>query len=297
MQSTSLMTSDNLNYSQNTSQLWPNGNTRKRKVDASYLDDNQRKIFVTEEKLIENMRTLSLQISVNNQPIDEDQKDEFDQNETDHVLDVDTKYELHTFVKDTLRKDEFQDEFIHKMYDLERKRFSMQIVPYMPIHPAQLSTTDETVKKEEKKKEPEISKMIPPKASDDHVFKKPLLPLPYTVEEPFENTSKRTLRMKRSYSQAVRYNNNLTVVELKNDCNDSPIRTSQSDYFILEPSTPVVNESSANHSQVSLSTIRPAVYITEYFDFSPSNGSNDDGTVDMQSSLIFHACDQMDDDL
>ncbi|CAF4446824.1 unnamed protein product, partial [Adineta steineri] len=53
-----------------------------------------------------------------------------------------------------------------------------------------------------------------------------------------ENTTKRIPRMKRSYSQSVRYNNNLTVVELKNDTNDNLIHHSQSDYFIVEPSTP-----------------------------------------------------------
>lgn len=38
-----------------------------------FLTRAQCKVFLTEEKLIENMRTLSLQISVNSQPIDGDQ--------------------------------------------------------------------------------------------------------------------------------------------------------------------------------------------------------------------------------
>jgi hypothetical protein len=36
----------------------------------------------------------------------------------------------------------------------------------------------------------------------------------------------------------MRSNSNLSVIELKNDSNDSSIGHSQSDYFIYEPSTP-----------------------------------------------------------
>ena len=68
-------------------------------------------------------------------------------------------------------------------------------------------------------------------------------------------------------------------------------------FYLTNSSYFSVNESSTTYPQTSLSTIKPAVYITEYFDFSPSSGSNDDSVVDMQSSLIFDSCDQMDDDL
>lgn len=70
----------------------------------------------------------------------------------------------------------------------------MQIVPYMPIHPAQLSIHHE----EEEEKHPDSSLPIPvdPK-SDDDLFKKPFPPTPYFVEEPPENLVKRTTRMKR----------------------------------------------------------------------------------------------------
>lgn len=64
----------------------------------------------------------------------------------------------------------------------------MQIVPYMPIHPAQLTS------KNEEKSQEDQTKI---KKNDDHLFKKPFLPTPYTVEEPPDNTIKRTLRMKR----------------------------------------------------------------------------------------------------
>ena len=74
----------------------------------------------------------------------------------------------------------------------------MQIVPYMPVHPAQLNTHDD--KKEKQKKEsPPPTPVNPPikKENDDHLFKRPFAPLPYTVEEPPENTNKRPARMKR----------------------------------------------------------------------------------------------------
>lgn len=69
----------------------------------------------------------------------------------------------------------------------------MQIVPYMPIHPAQLS-----IHHEEEEQEADSSSPIPtdPKSEDD-LFKKPFPPPPYIVEEPPENLVKRTTRMKR----------------------------------------------------------------------------------------------------
>ncbi len=72
----------------------------------------------------------------------------------------------------------------------------MQIVPYMPVHPAQLNSHDE--KNEKQKKIPSSTPVNPiKKENDDHLFKRPLTPTPYTVEEPPENTSKRPARMKR----------------------------------------------------------------------------------------------------
>jgi hypothetical protein len=72
----------------------------------------------------------------------------------------------------------------------------MQIVPYMPIHPAQLNTND---KEEDKSKisSPVIIKEIKKKENDDHLFKRPFVPTSYTVEEPCDNTIKPTPRMKR----------------------------------------------------------------------------------------------------
>jgi hypothetical protein len=73
----------------------------------------------------------------------------------------------------------------------------------MPIHPSQLTTNNHIIM-EEKEQENE-TKISPPivineikKDNDDHLFKRPFLPTPYTVEEPSENTNKRASRMKRS---------------------------------------------------------------------------------------------------
>lgn len=66
----------------------------------------------------------------------------------------------------------------------------MQIVPYMPIHPAQLKSTND-------EKEQENHTETKKTHDGNHLFKKPFLPTPYTVEEPSENTIKRALRMKR----------------------------------------------------------------------------------------------------
>lgn len=81
----------------------------------------------------------------------------------------------------------------------------MQIVPYMPIHPAQLnnnnSTNNVTMEEKEEKNEKEIPLPVKineiKKENDDHLFKRPFSPTPYIVEEPSENTNKRTSRMKR----------------------------------------------------------------------------------------------------
>jgi len=75
----------------------------------------------------------------------------------------------------------------------------MQIVPYMPIHPTQLNNNNNHSTLDEKEQENQ-NKIPPPikvKENDDHLFKKPFAPTPYTVEEPCENTIKRTPTMKR----------------------------------------------------------------------------------------------------
>jgi len=71
----------------------------------------------------------------------------------------------------------------------------MQIVPYMPVHPAQLNndnniTTDEKIKDGEEIIENSNS-------SDDYQFKMPSIPTPYTVEEPCDTVIKRGSTMKR----------------------------------------------------------------------------------------------------
>lgn len=78
----------------------------------------------------------------------------------------------------------------------------MQIVPYMPIHPAQLNNdnvttiTDEKIKDKEETVEDSILDESK-NDNDDYPFKIPSIPTPYTVEEPCENTIKRTPTMKR----------------------------------------------------------------------------------------------------
>ncbi|CAF1254508.1 unnamed protein product, partial [Rotaria sordida] len=66
MQSSSWMTSNNSNIPTNSSNLWSNRGYRKRKVDTSDFEEKyQNKIFLTEEILIKNMQTLSLDLSEN----------------------------------------------------------------------------------------------------------------------------------------------------------------------------------------------------------------------------------------
>ena len=79
----------------------------------------------------------------------------------------------------------------------------MQLVPYMPIHPAQLNkealVTPELRSNDE---EDELIQIANSSAalSDvdrDHVFKTPTIPTPYTVEEPNDSPTKRCPTMKR----------------------------------------------------------------------------------------------------
>lgn len=81
----------------------------------------------------------------------------------------------------------------------------MQLVPYMPIHPAQLNS--ENVTSDDKSKEDEDDELIENPSlviseevkndNDDYQFKIPSIPTPYTVEEPCDNTRKRPSAMKR----------------------------------------------------------------------------------------------------
>ena len=75
----------------------------------------------------------------------------------------------------------------------------MQIVPYMPIHPAQLNQTSILVKDDREKPVPSSTSMDTRRNrdNDDSIFKRPCTPTPYTVEEPCDLTMKRAARMKR----------------------------------------------------------------------------------------------------
>lgn len=86
----------------------------------------------------------------------------------------------------------------------------MQIVPYMPIHPAQLNMPiekeDEIEIEEEKHPDSPAPILTDPKsgyADDDELFKKPFVPTPYFVEEPPDNFVKRSTRMKRLIDQLL----------------------------------------------------------------------------------------------
>ena len=71
-----------------------------------------------------------------------------------------------------------------------KENLSTQLVPFIPIHSAQL------IRSKAKSDEQIETKNSPP-ANDNHLFKRPN-PVPcYTVEEPCETTVKHSNRMKR----------------------------------------------------------------------------------------------------
>ena len=78
----------------------------------------------------------------------------------------------------------------------------MQIVPYMPVHPAQLNTdsksTKTTTDEVEDSKEKETISDDLKNDQADHFFKIPSVPnTPYTVEEPCDSAINRGPAMKR----------------------------------------------------------------------------------------------------
>ncbi|CAF2372205.1 unnamed protein product [Rotaria sp. Silwood2] len=189
----------------------------------------------------------------------------------------------------------------------------MQIVPYMPIHPTQLNNDNTTT--DEKTKEKEEDKLVDDKISfsaisdeikyenNDHLFKIPSIPTPYTVEEPpCDNVTKRSSTMKRSYSQSNQHNNSLLVTELKPDVDDfSTSHQSQSAYFIIEPTTTPLSQSLSNPSSSSLSSDGPSIRISEFVENSSSSNEfgnilDDDDDIDMQSVASSDTGDKMDDD-
>ncbi|CAF1280563.1 unnamed protein product [Rotaria sordida] len=242
----------------------------------------------------------------------DDEEENINQNETDKLSRKETRFEIHKLLKDNLRKNDLQDSLINKLYDFERKKLSMQIVPYMPIYPVQFNNNNPMMDEKEQEQENQNQNSSPiivketKKEDDDLLFKRPFPSTPYTVEEPLENSTKRTSKMKRSYSQSVRYNSNLSVIELKNDTDDCSFHTTESDYFVIEPSTPVVTDSSTNCSKPTLQSNQPAIQITEYFDFSsrlPSNNNNnfskpfEENDIDMESNVLSNVNDKIDDDI
>jgi len=300
------------NLATNNSNYWSNGGYRKRKAAATDLDERMnKKIFVTEEKMVKDMQTLSLDLAaLNNTPsptpqieeepvIDEPQTDEEDNNNNNEK---EPHIEIHKSLKDSLKTDDLQDSLISKLCEIERRKLTMQIVPYMPIHPVQLN--NDKPKDEEKRIENQISSSSSSSdesknENDDYHFKIPSIPTAYTVEEPSDSAIKRGPTMKRSYSQSNQYNSNLSVTELKSDANDySTSHQSQSAYFITEPHG--ITRTTSNTSGSSLSSGEPSVRITEFIENSTSNNeftsTLDDDDVDMQSIASSDTGDKMDDD-
>jgi len=315
MQSSSWMTSNNSNLPTNNSNFWSNGGFRKRKAASSDLDDKtNQKIFVTEEKMVKEMQTLSLDFSAitnnnnNNIPIsisepiiEEIQSPKTEDDSSDDEKDKntqETRFELHKLLRERLKDDDLQDNLLRKLCEIERKKVAMQIVPYMPIHPAQLNK--DSPKKDDKKTDDEKEEDI----KDENLFKIPSIPstpTPYTVEEPCDNVTKRPPTMKRSYSQSNQYNSNLSVTELKPDAYDYSIMPHlQSAYFIVEPTAAPLYQTSSNTSSSSLSSGGPSVRITEFVDNPVSNNdftsTIDDDDIDMQSVASSDTGDKMDDD-
>ncbi|CAF0849379.1 unnamed protein product [Rotaria sp. Silwood1] len=335
--SSSGMTSNNSNLNTNNSNFWSTGGFRKRKAAASDLDEKMnQKMFVTEEKMLKEMQTLSLDLispdnntlpistSSNNEELIMDEIPTNKKNEGDNSDDDDddddekekcseeTRFQLHKLLKESLKKDDLQDSLISKLCDIERRKLTMQIVPYMPIHPAQLSndnvTTDDKSKEQEEDKLVDntiLSSVVSDEIkyeNDDHLFKIPLIPTPYTVEEPpCDSARKRSPTMKRSYSQSNQSNNSLLVTELKPDVDDfSTIHQSQSAYFIVEPTATPLSQALSNPSSSSLSSDGPSIRISELVENSTSsnefaNGLDDDD-IDMQSIASSDTGDKMDDD-
>lgn len=86
-------------------------------------------MFVTEEKMVKDMQTLSLELAaLNNTPIstpepiitetksddDEDSENERDNNDNE------TRIELHKLLKEQLKHDDLQDSLINKLCEIER---------------------------------------------------------------------------------------------------------------------------------------------------------------------------------
>lgn len=313
--------------------FWANNGFRKRKAAATDLDEKiNQKLFATEEKVIKDMRTLSLELN-NNQSdsnftenrVDEDLTVDDVRSDTvfieDEILNEETTspvvlqsdetspFEFHPMLKENLSKENVHDALIRKLCENERKKLSMQLVPYVPIHPGQLTTespTKHNEKAQESPKKNDDTESVTSNDSEDiqidkteHLFKRPFLPTAYTVEEPCEGDIKRASTMKRSFSQCAQYHGNLLVTELNNDSKDDlSIRSNPSSYFIVEPSTP---SSMPSGSSSSFATNGLSLRISEYndepiFKLGSTNSNDFDDDIDMQSVGSSDTGDKMDDD-
>ncbi|CAF2372213.1 unnamed protein product [Rotaria sp. Silwood2] len=143
--SSSWVTSNNSNLNTNNSNFWSNGGFRKRKAAASELEEKtNQKMFVTEEKMLKEMQTLSLDLvppdnntipipasSINDELIideiptnkinEDDHNDEDDDDDDEkEKCSEETRFELHKLLKDSLKNDDLQDSLLNKLCEIER---------------------------------------------------------------------------------------------------------------------------------------------------------------------------------
>ncbi|CAF0748262.1 unnamed protein product [Didymodactylos carnosus] len=338
---------------------------RKRKFYSDELEErSSNKMFLTEEKMIKELETLSLELSNTNDEVNnytlsslaqiDDRKEQtpivVELGENDDEIDIPTnltdfstksitetdeddvletanekqRFELHQLVKENWKRngnliETDETNLLNKLFELERKKLSMQLVPYMSVIPSHLRTenisqSNTSVKIEEQvDDDKDVSTITVSTTAENqsdkntnidgnHLFKKPFAvkKIPssdnYTVEEPPEIERKTQRTMKRSYSQSARFNNNLTIVEIKDNIpsetycdsfnDDSRCRESQPSHTVSEPATPRLLDSGLSYGTSSLPLNNSSVRITEFFDKNDFSSSFDDDMVSISSSDV-----------
>lgn len=131
--------------STNNGNFWSNGAFRKRKAGATDLEEQyenrdsfffcsvfeqisfvlfiisvNQKMFVTEEKMVKEMQTLSLELQAMNNVQAETKPPEPMSNEIIEEKKQEPHIEIHDLFKDTFKNDDLQDSFIAKLCEMER---------------------------------------------------------------------------------------------------------------------------------------------------------------------------------
>ncbi|CAF1010606.1 unnamed protein product [Didymodactylos carnosus] len=217
--------------------------------------------------------------------------DDEDDNDERATVDDIQRLELHQFIKDSWKKNggfvnTEETSLLNRLFEMERKKLSMQLVPYMPVIPSNVknnnvaqSNTSVNFEKQVVDDKDNSTTIINNEhqlnnnenIDHSHLFKKPfslnLPPLPdvYTVEEPPEIDEIIQGTMKRSYSQSANDSNNLSIVEIKDDmpsklfCNTSTNgyigQESQPLHFISEPPT-LRTSVATTHTQFNITRVR-----------------------------------------